>query len=128
MASLIIEFILRHWEDLLILIIGGVLVSLFDKFVLHKWHSTKGIRSSLAATDRLIAYIILLGSIISYIILQDTDNSTSFVSTFIPFFAIVLILIQQRSIGSKEKKQDIFKQPENSEIEQSESFKSKQNQ
>ncbi|MFZ3149577.1 MAG: hypothetical protein WA137_11110 [Methanothrix sp.] len=98
----------------MILIIGGAAVSLFDKFVLHKWHSQSESKkhSSLAATDRLIAYVLIFGSIFSYLIWHDTQSTVEVMSIFLPFLILLGFLIGQRNVGLTQKKKDTIKRQE----------------
>jgi len=74
MASLIIGFVLAHWEDLLIAFGVGVILLLLDFFVLRRRHAENEISDSFDSTDRLISYVLCFGFVTTIFIWISGHN------------------------------------------------------
>lgn len=108
MSSLIIEFCLKHWEDIAIIVIGGIAVSVIDKYVLNK-QLLKTESSDLAATDRLIFYVISIAVVVIYMLLQNGIKFQDMTIVFASFLLLIGSLCGNRSIilrrSDKDKKE-----------------------
>ncbi len=101
MASQIIAFILSYWEDILITLSVGVVLLLFDTFVLRKRHSEGDISNDLIATDRIITYLVIMDLVIFFLFWYRSAPGDyiwvwGFMVFQVPFLIIVGLLLNQR--------------------------------
>jgi hypothetical protein len=106
MSSLIIAFILAHWEDILIAFSIAATFLLLDLFVVHKGHKESG---TFDATDRLFSYLLFSGVFIIALILLNHDSSVNNSFTLLVFgliysVAFVILVVYNHSLKDKKYK------------------------